>query len=266
MSEIDYSKTNPSLHYLYVTWAMQHLNALRVAIKKLSHSSGNSNWDGPVSALIEERAKLLKNDTAYQEAAWRILAGHIVKDRPLDDLPEGGISYPASTEPGIYTVENLSIYDTVSETWIEKPAPGIFKPESHVMTVGDAQALGALKNNGEPGYINSDAKTAKDATPVSETKMSRRDRRRQKRTQSFQGKLTQAQVVTQAHADRKRRKQMTNGLYGIWIYGPQDTTPRQLHETYGTSFAAEREAKKYRIDTGRACKISKPNGCWSPEA
>lgn len=260
MSEIDYSKTNPALHYLYVTTAMEHLVALRSAIKKLSRA--NFNWHGPTDALITERAKLLKENAAYQEAAWRILAGQIVKSRPLDDTPEGGIDYSDA--------DNLCIYDTVSGIWIEKPAPGIFKPASLGPDQATLDAVKAMQNSDEPGHINLDGKNEKDATPVSEVNMSRRDRRRQKRSGriSSGGAKTrnQAEIVRQGVADRKRRKEMTKGLCGIWIYGRNETTPHQLHETYGSIATAEREAKKYRQDTGRPCKVSKPNGCWSAEA
>lgn len=71
----DWRQTNPGLHALYTAWAMHHLMVFKRTIKQFERFS-NSNVSDIIIALYAERKKLLDTNTAYQEAAWRMLAGY----------------------------------------------------------------------------------------------------------------------------------------------------------------------------------------------
>lgn len=73
---------NAGLHNLYVQWAMQHLQIIEKCLELLDR--GNINWLETYRSLTDARTKLIKTDPAYQEAAWRLLAGQ----EPSDDTPE----------------------------------------------------------------------------------------------------------------------------------------------------------------------------------
>lgn len=76
-------KTEPQgLHDLYVTWAMQHLIVIQECLEQMERS--NFNWMTVNLAIYNARTHLLQTDAAYQEAAWRILAGQ----EPLGETVE----------------------------------------------------------------------------------------------------------------------------------------------------------------------------------
>lgn len=63
----DFRKTNPTLHLLYVKWAVANLVVIDRAIKQLEKQANISLY-GTIYALIKERNKLLKEDAAYADA------------------------------------------------------------------------------------------------------------------------------------------------------------------------------------------------------
>jgi hypothetical protein len=65
--EDDHRKDNPGLHILYIKWACQHITIIDDCIKKLIRGSGGG-VDGPVNSLRKERAKLIKENAAYNDA------------------------------------------------------------------------------------------------------------------------------------------------------------------------------------------------------
>lgn len=73
--KLDVSQSNPKLHQLYVSWAMQHLLTINAFIDRLDDFSSLNMLDMSI-AVRAERAKLIDNNTAYRDAAARLMAGH----------------------------------------------------------------------------------------------------------------------------------------------------------------------------------------------
>ena len=65
--EDDHRVDNPGLHMLYTKWACRHILIIDDSIKRLIAGSGGG-VDGPVEALRKERAKLIANNAAYNDA------------------------------------------------------------------------------------------------------------------------------------------------------------------------------------------------------
>jgi len=63
----DWRKTNPSLHILYMTWAVEHLRAVDEALTKF-HDFANLNMHGPIASLEEARNTLTNENAAYYQA------------------------------------------------------------------------------------------------------------------------------------------------------------------------------------------------------
>ena len=65
--KFDFRKTNPTLHLLYVKWAIANLVAIDRAIRqmtKLNHNSLNE----AIWALLKQKEKLIKEDAAHADA------------------------------------------------------------------------------------------------------------------------------------------------------------------------------------------------------
>jgi len=75
----DFSQSNPKLHELYVGWAMDHLVVINRFIEELDGFS-NLNLLDTLAGVHREREKLIMNDTAYRDAAARLMAGHVPPD------------------------------------------------------------------------------------------------------------------------------------------------------------------------------------------
>lgn len=73
--DYDVSHTNPGLHELYTGWAMKHLASLNAMIQELDDFS-NLNMDEALTGLWTARQNLIDNNTAYRDAAARLMAGH----------------------------------------------------------------------------------------------------------------------------------------------------------------------------------------------
>ena len=69
----DVRKSNPSLHLLYVKWAVMHLSMLDRMLAEISNCS-NTNMGGPYAMLLDARTMLVKTNTAYADAADMLLA------------------------------------------------------------------------------------------------------------------------------------------------------------------------------------------------
>jgi hypothetical protein len=65
----DERKTNPSLHLLYVEWALQHLTMIERCLDDLN-SFSNLNMMDVAFALVKARDKLIKENAAYADA-WK---------------------------------------------------------------------------------------------------------------------------------------------------------------------------------------------------
>ncbi len=103
----DLSTTNPGLHNLYVGWAMMHLDTINDTIEELDNYS-NTSLFGVTNAMRAERAKLIKGDAAYRDAAARLMAGDPIPDEDtdpshLEDLPEAPINCRCTTVTGRMT-------------------------------------------------------------------------------------------------------------------------------------------------------------------
>jgi hypothetical protein len=59
---------NPSLHLLYVKWAVQHLTCINKAIVSFA-KFGNFNMNEVIIATAEARDNLIKNNAAYADAS-----------------------------------------------------------------------------------------------------------------------------------------------------------------------------------------------------
>jgi hypothetical protein len=77
----DFSQSNPRLHRLYVTYAQEDLRDFAEFIERLGDRS-RVNCSIMAGLIHEERAKLIRSDAAYQEAAWRLLAGAEIDPEP----------------------------------------------------------------------------------------------------------------------------------------------------------------------------------------
>lgn len=62
-----YADSNPGLHLLYVTWAVEHLAQIEECQKLLGRFS-NGNLLNIQSAMDRERLKLIQNNEAYAKA------------------------------------------------------------------------------------------------------------------------------------------------------------------------------------------------------
>lgn len=80
--QVDYSTANPNLHATYVHWAHHHLLAINKALRRLMRFDHNSNMTNVISALRFERGELITKNTAYRDAAARIMAG--LEPEPYD--------------------------------------------------------------------------------------------------------------------------------------------------------------------------------------
>lgn len=70
----DFSVENPGLHALYTNWAHHHLIVINKAIRRLGRFS-NLNLSDSIVALNKCRRELIASNTAYRDAAARIVAG-----------------------------------------------------------------------------------------------------------------------------------------------------------------------------------------------
>lgn len=85
--EYDVSLSNPGLHELYVNTAMIHLKAINKMIKKVDRFS-NVNMMDLQGALWDNRQKLIDENTAYRDAAARLMAGHRPEEEAFEHLDE----------------------------------------------------------------------------------------------------------------------------------------------------------------------------------
>ncbi len=100
----DVSQSNPGLHELYVGWAMHHLTIINTFLTELEAFSNGSLMDMGLS-VAEERRKLIMEDTAYRDAAARLMAG-----MPLIDMRHIGITQVGDDEPAAVPPKKTS-YD-----------------------------------------------------------------------------------------------------------------------------------------------------------
>lgn len=79
----DFREENPSLHRLYVTYAQEDLQIINNALEQFN-SVSRVNMSIIGGLIWSERAKLLQEDVAYQEAAWRLQADCLLQPEPHD--------------------------------------------------------------------------------------------------------------------------------------------------------------------------------------
>lgn len=70
----DFSAVNPRYHRLLVTYAQEDLRDFQQCIDLLTSEHSRVNRSIMAGLIHEERARLIRSDAAYQEAAWRVLA------------------------------------------------------------------------------------------------------------------------------------------------------------------------------------------------
>ncbi len=75
----DFSTSNARLHRLYVRRAQEELVLYAEIIERLSEFS-RINPSIMAGMIHKERASLIKSNTAYQEAVWRILVDDLLPD------------------------------------------------------------------------------------------------------------------------------------------------------------------------------------------
>lgn len=78
----DFSTSNPNLHRLYVSYAQEELMLYDEMIRNLNEFS-RVNPSIMAGLIHQERANLIKEDAAYREAAWRIMADDLVVIEPF---------------------------------------------------------------------------------------------------------------------------------------------------------------------------------------
>jgi len=69
--EVDYRKTNPNLHKLYVNYAMEDLKIINEALEAFN-SVSRINMKIIAGMIYGEKIKLIKESVAYQEALIRL--------------------------------------------------------------------------------------------------------------------------------------------------------------------------------------------------
>src|ERR1019366_7574813 len=74
----DYSVSNPVLHSTYVNWAIHHLTTIQESLAKLNGYS-NLNLTGITQSIQSEKQKLIRENTAYRDAAAKLFAGEELK-------------------------------------------------------------------------------------------------------------------------------------------------------------------------------------------
>lgn len=77
----DFREENPKLHRLHVIYAQEDLQIINAVLEQFNAVSRvNMNIIGGM--IWQERAKLLQEDAAYQEAAWRLQADCLLLPEP----------------------------------------------------------------------------------------------------------------------------------------------------------------------------------------
>lgn len=84
VTKIQKAKDNSATYKLHVVWAMQELAVINKAIYDLN-SFSRVNPTLVAHKLTEERKHLVTTQPAYQEAAWRMLAGVPVSTEVITD-------------------------------------------------------------------------------------------------------------------------------------------------------------------------------------
>lgn len=83
LPEKDFRVSNPKLHRLYVTYAQEDLQIIDAALEQFNQV-GRVNMSIIGGLIHEQRSMLLKSDTAYQEALWRIKANDLLEPEVLE--------------------------------------------------------------------------------------------------------------------------------------------------------------------------------------